>query len=89
LLMRELARPFLLDRNAGPERLPANEEVAVTLGWGIAKLNRKLDYLCNRLTKAGVRGLQGGKKKAINRRWVLVQHAVATRMVTQDDLSSP
>lgn len=89
LLMRELARPFLLDRNAGPDRLPTNEDVAATLGWSTTKLNRKLDYLCNRMTKAGVRGLQGRRKKATNRRWVLVQHVVATGMLTHDDLLLP
>lgn len=85
-LVVELARPFLLDPSAGPERLPANEDVAAILGWSATKLNRKLDYLCRRLAEADVRGLQGGRKKATNRRWVLVQHARRTRMVTPDDL---
>jgi hypothetical protein len=86
-LVVELARPFLLDPGAGPERLPSNEDVAAALGWGRTKLNRKLDYLCERLTRAGVRGLQGGRGQlATNRRWVLVQHALVARLVIPDDL---
>lgn len=89
-LVVELARPYLLDPSAGPEQLPANEEVAARLGWSRTKLNRKLDYLCERLTRAGVRGLQGGRAQlATNRRWVLVQHALVARMVGPDDLTSP
>ncbi len=89
-LVVELARPYLLDPRAGPEQLPANEDVAARLGWSRTKLNRKLDYLCERLTRAGVRGLQGGRAQlATNRRWVLVQHALVARMVGPDDLASP
>lgn len=86
-LLRELARPFLLDPSTGPERLPANDDVAAALGWSRTKLNRKLDYLCDRLTRVGVRGLQGGRAQlATNRRWVLVQHALMSRLVTPEDL---
>ena len=86
-LMVELARPFLLDPSAGPERLPGNEDVAAVLGWSRTKLNRKLDYLCERMTRAGVKGLQGGRAQlATNRRWVLVQHARVARLVTARDL---
>jgi hypothetical protein len=85
-LVVELARPFLNEPGAGPERLPGNEDVAAALGWSRTKLNRKLDYLCERLTRAGVRGLQGGRSQlATNRRWVLVQHALMARLVTTDD----
>lgn len=87
-LVVELARPFLLDQSAGSERIPTNEDVAAALGWSRTKLNRKLDYLCERLTRAGVRGLQGGRSQlATNRRWVLVQHALVARLVTVDDLT--
>jgi len=86
-LIVELVRPFLRDPSAGPERLPGNEAVAATLGWSRTKLNRKLDYLCERLTRAGVRGLQGGRAQlATNRRWVLVQYALVARLVTPEDL---
>jgi hypothetical protein len=86
-LVLALARPYLLDPSAGPERLPANEEVAAALGWSRTKLNRKLDYLCERLTRAGVRDVQGGRGQlANNRRWVLVQHALVTRLVSAEDI---
>ena len=86
-LVLALARPYLLDPSAGPERLPANDEVAAALGWSRTKLNRKLDYLCERLTRAGVRGVQGGRGQlANNRRWVLVQHALVTRLVSPEDI---
>lgn len=86
-MLLQLARPFLLDPSAGPERLPANRRVAADLGWPVSKLNRKLDYLCSRLTQAGVRDLHGKRsRRATNRRWVLVQHALVAGMVTPDDL---
>lgn len=86
-LLARLAAPVLRDRSVGSEALPANKEIAHDLGWPITKFNRKLDYLCIRLTKAGVRGLQGGRgAEASNRRWRLVEHAVASHLVTPDDL---
>lgn len=86
-LLVRLATPVLLDRGAGSESLPSNKEIAHALGWPITKYNRKLDYLCVRLAKAGVKGLQGGRgAEATNRRWRLVEHAVAARLVTADDL---
>jgi hypothetical protein len=87
-LLLALAEPVLRDlAGAGPDRLPTNREVANRLGWSLTKFNRKLDYLCVRLTKAGVRGLQGGRgAEATNRRWRLVEHAVAARLVTVEEL---
>ena len=86
-LLVALCRPVLLDPTAGPEDLVPNRELARDLGWPVTKFNRKLDYLCTRLTKVGVRGLQGGRgSEAVNRRWRLVEHAVASRMITADDL---
>ena len=49
--------------------------------------NRKLDNVCDKLDKIGVRGLRGVKGNlATNRRLRLVEYAVATRLVSQDDL---
>jgi hypothetical protein len=86
-LLRVLADPVLQDpAGAGPGTLPTNREVALALGWPLTKFNRKLDYLCVRLARAGVVGLQGGRgSEANNRRWRLVEHAVAARLVTLDD----
>ncbi|QXC61411.1 hypothetical protein KSP35_00725 [Aquihabitans sp. G128] len=88
-LLVALAEPVLRDVSARAESLPTNREAARSLGWTQPKFNRKLDYLCIRLTKAGVRGLQGGRgDEALNRRWRLVEHAVGTRLVTASDLPS-
>jgi hypothetical protein len=49
--------------------------------------NRKLDNVCEKLDKLGVEGLRGGRGKlATNRRARLVEYAVATRLVSTDDL---
>ena len=50
--------------------------------------NRKLDNVCEKLDKIGVDGLRGGRGKlATNRRARLVEYAVATRLVSVDDLA--
>ena len=88
LLLLSLADPVLRDVSAGPDTIPTNREAARRLGWTQPKFNRKLDYLCIRLTKAGVKGLQGGRgDEALNRRWRLVEHAVGTRLVTPSELT--
>jgi hypothetical protein len=91
ILLTALAEPVLRDvagAGTGPDRLPTNRDVATRLGWSQTKFNRKLDYLCVRLAKVGVRGLQGGRgAEATNRRWRLVEHAVQARLVTSDDLA--
>lgn len=69
-------------------RMPANREVAARLGWTITKFNRKLDHLCRRLAESGVEGAFGDAGDlATNRRQVLVEHAVARRLVTAADLA--
>lgn len=86
-LVIELVRPIFGDPAAGPDQLRPNREIATTLGWSTSKFNRKLDYLCARLARAGVRGMQGGRgAEASNRRWRLVEHAIRMRMITADDL---
>jgi hypothetical protein len=49
--------------------------------------NRKLDNVCDKLDKIGVQGLRGGKGNlATNRRLRLVEYAVATHLVSSEDL---
>jgi hypothetical protein len=80
-----LAAPVVRDWSAGPEALPANREIARALGWTLAKYNRKLDYLCLRLGRVGVRGIVGARGvEARNRRWLLARYAVAAGMVTAE-----
>jgi hypothetical protein len=87
LLVVALAEPALIENRATPMGLPASAEAAQRLGWAITKFNRKLDNVCAKLTKAGVRGLHGGPGQlASSRRARLVEYALAVRLVTEDDL---
>ena len=68
--------------------LPSSAEAAERLGWTITKFNRKLDNVCQKLQRLGVRGLHGGPDRlASNRRTRLIEYAVATRLVTRADLA--
>ena len=89
LLVVALAESRLRDSSADPADLPANASVAHRLGWSAKKLDRKLDYLCARLSSEGVRGLRGEKGfEAVDRRARLVDHAISSGMVTTNDLGS-
>jgi hypothetical protein len=62
-------------------------DAAARLGWTLYAFTRKLDTVCGKLERDGVAGLRGGRGKlATNRRARLVEHAVATRLVTREDL---
>ena len=65
-----------------------SSEAAARLGCSMTTFNRKLDNVCEKLDKIGVDGLRGGRGKlATNRRARLVEYAVATRLVSTDDLA--
>ncbi len=82
-----LSERVLLDSTAPTSDLPANAAVAHRLGWSSKKLDRKLDYLCARLSSEGVRGLRGEKGfEAIDRRSRLVEHALSSGMISRADL---
>lgn len=67
--------------------LPSNADVADRLGWRVTKLNRKLDHLCIKFDKLGVAGLRGSARRlATERRRLLVDHCVASGLITEDDL---
>ena len=86
LLVLALSEPVLTGRGT-TSSIPSSQNASDRLGWSITRFNRKLDHVCERLTKFGVRGLHGGPDRlAVNRRARLVEHAVATRLVTADDL---
>jgi hypothetical protein len=86
LLLAALCEHRLVD-SAEPVTLPPNQVVANRLGWSITKFNRKLDYLCRRLAKEGVAGLQAGRgDRATARREHLVDHVVTTGLITEADL---
>ena len=84
LLLAALCEPRLIGADGG---LPSNRQVANRLGWRITKFNRKLDYLCKRFDEEGVAGLRaaaGGR--ASTRRETLVDHVLATGLITVSDL---
>lgn len=87
LLVLALAEPVLRGDGRASVTVPSLAEASSRLGWTSTKFNRKLDNVCQKLTKLGVRGLHGGPDRlASNRRTRLVEYAVATRLVTRVDL---
>ena len=68
--------------------MPTSAGAALRLGWTITKFNRKLDNVCDKLTRNGVRGLHGDARNlATNRRARLVEYALSARLVTTHDLA--
>lgn len=87
LLVVALAENVLAQPAGGRALVPSSAEAAARLGWSMTTFNRKLDNVCEKLDRIGVDGLRGGRGKlATNRRARLVEYAVATRLVTTDDL---
>lgn len=87
LLVVALAEHVLTQSSPGRGEIPSSAEAAARLHWAMTTFNRKLDNVCDKLDKVGVRGLRGGKGNlATNRRLRLVEYAVATRLVSKDDL---
>jgi hypothetical protein len=87
LLLLALAEPTLRRHGRGGSAVPSLAEAAARLGWTSTRLNRKLDNVCQKLTRQGVKGLHGGPDRlAVDRRSRLVEYALAARLVTQDDL---
>lgn len=88
LLIVALAEHVLSQPSAGRATVPSSAEAAARLGWSMTTFNRKLDNVCEKLDKIGVDGLRGGRGRlAVNRRARLVEYAVATRLVSVDDLA--
>ena len=87
-LVVALAEHVLAQPSAGRASVPTSAEAAARLGWSMTTFNRKLDNVCEKLDKIGVDGLRGGRGRlATNRRARLVEYAVATRLVSVDDLA--
>ncbi|MCE1179087.1 MAG: hypothetical protein LWW86_08690 [Micrococcales bacterium] len=88
LLVVALCESILRRSGAGQGQIPSSAEAARRLGWTTTKFNRKLDNVCQKLADNGTRGLHGGPGKlASNRKSRLVEHALSTRLVTEDDLA--
>ena len=87
LLILALAEDVLTRGHRGG-RIPANADAANRLGWTQTKFNRKLDNVCEKLARMGVRGLVSeGGRAASSRRVRLVEYVLASRLVTTDDLA--
>jgi hypothetical protein len=88
LLLIALAEPMLRRRVRGAVNAPTSAEAAARLGWTVTKFNRKLDNVCQKLERIGVRGLHGGPDRlASDRKARLVEYVLATRIVDTDDLN--
>jgi hypothetical protein len=86
-LIVALAEPMLRREGTGLSEIPSSVDAARRLGWTSTRFNRKLDNVCDKLDRIGVKGLRGGVgAHAKNRRTRLVEYAVASRLVTPADL---
>lgn len=86
-LIVALCEPMLRREGTGFTEIPSTADAARRLGWAVTRFNRKLDNVCDKLDRMGVKGLRGGPKQlATNRRARLVEYAVTTRLVTAEDL---
>lgn len=87
LLVVALAENVLRQDSPGRGEIPSSADAAARLGWTLTAFNRKLDNVCDKLDRVGVRGLRGGRGKlATGRRGRLVEYAVSSRLVDADDL---
>lgn len=87
LLIVALAEQVLRRGHRGAAAIPASVDAAMRLGWTITKFNRKLDNVCDKLSRGGIRGLHGESGRlATSRRARLVEYALAAQLVTSEDL---
>lgn len=87
LLVLALAEDILRRGNRGAGAIPPSSQAAERLGWANTKFNRKLDNVCEKLSRLGVRGLvSDGSRAASNRRARLVEYTLAARLITPQDL---
>lgn len=87
LLIVALAETWLTRIGTGSADIPPSDQAAARLGWTQTKFNRKLDNVCDKFDRMGVKGLRGGPGvHATYRRARLVEYAVASQLVTQDDI---
>jgi hypothetical protein len=87
LLIVALAENVLSHAMPGRGAIPSSANAAKRLGWSMTTFNRKLDNVCDKLDKFGVPGLRGGPGAlATHRRARLVEYAVASHLVSGDDL---
>jgi hypothetical protein len=87
LLILALAEDILRRGTGGSGSIPPSAAAAARLGWTTTRFNRKLDNVCEKLSRLGVRGLVAeGDRPATNRRSRLVEYALASQLVRRTDL---
>ena len=87
LCILALAEPLLRRSGTGAWQVPTAVQAASRLGWAQTRFNRKLDNVCDKLDRVGVKGLKGGPgRQALGRRAVLAEYAVNARIVRTDML---
>jgi len=88
LLILALSEKVLRRGNRGAAAIPSSADAAACLGWTVTKFNRKLDNVCDKLSRAGIRGLHGDAERlATSRRARLVEYALSAQLVTASDLA--
>lgn len=86
-LVLALAEPVLRHKGTGSTEVPSSAAAADRLGVPITTFNRKLDNVCEKFTKNGVKGLHGGAGQlATSRRSRLVEYAVSVGIVRPEHL---
>lgn len=86
LLVLSLAEGKLRDPHV-PLVIPPSKQAAARLKWSTSKFNRKLDNVCEKLSRQGVKGLKAGSGDvASDRRRRLVEHAVSVGLVDESML---
>lgn len=86
-LVLALAEPMLRRKGTGSTEVPSSATAADRLGVPITTFNRKLDNVCEKFAKNGVKGLHGGGGRlATSRRTRLVEYAVSAGIVRAEHL---
>ncbi len=89
LAILALAEPVLRRVGTGSWQIPTAVQAAQRLGWTQTRFNRKLDNVCEKLARMGIKGLHGGPgQKAKNRRANLVDYAVTARVINAEHLGA-
>lgn len=87
MMVVALAENRLRNPDAVLADIPANRNVAMSLGWTLTKFNRKLDNLCLRLDRRGIKGMRGDVASlASNRRELLVEYLINQGVIDSGDL---
>jgi hypothetical protein len=75
-------------RKGSSAEIASNQDIMDRFAWTTTKFNRKLDGLCQKFARRGVAGLVGDQNRmAMQRRQHLVDHVIASGMVTVEQLA--